>query len=117
MSFPNYQYLLENVNLTVQLSLLVSRYAFYLSAQFGSFDHYLLGLHNLALTKPCFTLKLTIFFQTINFIEKEFVSKHSDNIRELAGHANDLHQLIADNKDPSLAIYLFDEHLKKSFAA
>uniref|UniRef100_A0A1B6GR05 Ferritin n=1 Tax=Cuerna arida TaxID=1464854 RepID=A0A1B6GR05_9HEMI len=54
--------------------------------------------------------------ETINFIEKEFVGKHADRIRDLAGHANDLHQLIADNKDPSLAIYLFDEHLKKVLA-
>jgi hypothetical protein len=52
-------------------------------------------------------------FQTIDFLEKEFVSKHADTIRDLAGHANDLHQLIKGNKDPSLAIYLFDEHLKK----
>lgn len=51
--------------------------------------------------------------ETINFLETEFVSKHADSIRDIAGHANDLHQLIKDNKDPSLAIYLFDEHLKK----
>jgi len=59
--------------------------------------------------------------ETINFIEKEFVSKHADTIRDLAGHFNDLQQMITKPKnlqsgaifDPSLAIYLFDEHLKK----
>lgn len=52
--------------------------------------------------------------ETINFLESEFVSKHASSIRDLAGHANDLHQLIAGNKDPSLAIYMFDEYLKKT---
>jgi len=51
--------------------------------------------------------------ETINFLEKEFVEKHAGTIRDLAGHANDLHQLIKGNTDPSLAIYMFDEHLKK----
>lgn len=55
-------------------------------------------------------------FQTINFIEKKFVGKHSESVRALAGHTNDLHNLISHNKDPSLAIYLFDEHLQKVLA-
>lgn len=51
--------------------------------------------------------------ETINFIEKEFVGKHAESIRDLSGYANDLHKLIkGGEKDPSLAIYLFDEHLK-----
>lgn len=51
--------------------------------------------------------------ETINFIEEEFVDKHSDAIRDLSGYANDLHKLIQGGlKDPSLSVYLFDEHLK-----
>uniref|UniRef100_A0A1B6BX34 Ferritin n=1 Tax=Clastoptera arizonana TaxID=38151 RepID=A0A1B6BX34_9HEMI len=55
--------------------------------------------------------------ETINFLEKEFIHEHSENIRELSGHANDVQRLIKGGlSDPSLAIYLFDEYLQKKLA-
>lgn len=55
---------------------------------------------------------INYYFQTINYIEKKFVEKHTQTIRDLAGHTNDLINLIKGAADPSLSIYLFDEYLK-----
>jgi len=47
-----------------------------------------------------------------SFIENEFVHKHSEKIRELAGHANDLKKILSSN-DANLGLFLFDSYLKK----
>lgn len=52
--------------------------------------------------------------EVASYIENNFVHKHSDIIRELSGHTNDLKHLIANQPDPSLSLYLFDEYLQKS---
>nr|URS72993.1 ferritin heavy chain protein [Riptortus pedestris]URS72995.1 ferritin light chain protein [Riptortus pedestris]BAN20096.1 ferritin 2 heavy chain homologue [Riptortus pedestris] len=51
---------------------------------------------------------------TINFLEDKFVEKHTKQIRDLAGHVNDLSDL-TKSPDPSLAIFLFDEYLKSIY--
>jgi ferritin heavy chain len=50
--------------------------------------------------------------ETISYLEEEFVHKHADTIRTLAGHTNDLSNLIKGAADSSLSIFLFDEYLK-----
>ncbi|KAF7287531.1 hypothetical protein GWI33_005896 [Rhynchophorus ferrugineus] len=45
-------------------------------------------------------------------LEEEFMEKHRDTIRELAGHSRDLSVLLS-GPDASLALYLFDQHLQK----
>lgn len=45
-------------------------------------------------------------------LEEEFMEKHRDTIRELAGHSHDLSVLLND-QDSSLALYLFDQQLQK----
>ncbi|XP_026313941.1 ferritin, lower subunit [Hyposmocoma kahamanoa] len=49
------------------------------------------------------------------FLEEEFMEYHSNSIRDLAGHSINLKEFITTNngQDLSLALYLFDEYLKK----
>ncbi|CAH2062191.1 unnamed protein product, partial [Iphiclides podalirius] len=49
------------------------------------------------------------------YLEEEFVEKHAETIRNLAGHTADLKKFILANngQDLSLALYLFDEYLQK----
>lgn len=55
-----------------------------------------------------------ILSQVASYLENNFVHKHSDSIRKLSGYTNDLKRLIADQEDPSLSLYLFDDYLQKS---
>ncbi|XP_050438757.1 ferritin heavy polypeptide-like 17 [Adelges cooleyi] len=52
--------------------------------------------------------------EVASYIENNFVHKHSSLVRDLAGHTNDLKHLIANQPDPSLSLYLFDEYLQKT---
>ncbi|XP_025190876.1 uncharacterized protein LOC112591314 [Melanaphis sacchari] len=52
--------------------------------------------------------------EVASYFENNFVHQHSDIIRTLSGHTNDLKQLIANQPDPSLSLYLFDEYLQKT---
>uniref|UniRef100_A0A224XW27 Ferritin n=1 Tax=Panstrongylus lignarius TaxID=156445 RepID=A0A224XW27_9HEMI len=53
--------------------------------------------------------------ETLSYLEKEFVHKHSDTIRDLAGYTNDLSSMIfKEVRDPSLSVFLFDEYLQKT---
>jgi len=47
-----------------------------------------------------------------HYIEEKFFESHSECIRNLAGHSNDLKALLGD-RDASVSIFLFDEYLKK----
>ncbi|XP_014294772.1 ferritin light chain [Halyomorpha halys] len=60
--------------------------------------------------------------EVIAFVENKFVSKHTEIIRDLAGHSNDLMNLIKTSKKDSklpnqagLSIYLFDDYLKNLY--
>uniref|UniRef100_R4G347 Ferritin n=2 Tax=Rhodnius prolixus TaxID=13249 RepID=R4G347_RHOPR len=53
--------------------------------------------------------------ETLSYLEKEFVHKHSDKIRELAGYTNDLSSMLFKGvSDSSLSVFLFDEYLQKT---
>jgi ferritin heavy chain len=52
--------------------------------------------------------------EVASYLENNFVHQHSEIIRKLSGHTNDLKHLIANQPDPSLSLYLFDEYLQKS---
>nr|QED22038.1 ferritin light chain subunit [Samia ricini] len=48
------------------------------------------------------------------YLEEKFIEDHATTIRELAGFTNDLKGVIISNdKDLSLALYIFDEYLQK----
>ncbi|KAF5289474.1 hypothetical protein FQR65_LT11848 [Abscondita terminalis] len=47
-----------------------------------------------------------------SYIENEFIHKQSKTIRQLSGHVSDLNQLL-NGPDSSLALFIFDEYLKK----
>ncbi|KAL1513340.1 hypothetical protein ABEB36_002761 [Hypothenemus hampei] len=46
-------------------------------------------------------------------LEEKFMGKQKETIRKLAGHAKDLGNLLNEERDPSLALYLFDQYLQK----
>ncbi|KAM7364556.1 ferritin light chain-like isoform 2-T4 [Cochliomyia hominivorax] len=46
------------------------------------------------------------------YLEEKFLGKQAETVRKLSGYANDLAKMM-DTADPSLAVYLFDEYLKK----
>ncbi|XP_051162923.1 uncharacterized protein LOC127282608 [Leptopilina boulardi] len=48
-----------------------------------------------------------------HYLEEEFMESQADCIRKLAGHSNDLKNLLQD-RDASLSIFLFDEYLQKT---
>lgn len=48
------------------------------------------------------------------YFEEKLLADQSEVVRKLSGYANDLSKLM-NQKDPSLAIYLFDEYLSKQF--
>ncbi|XP_043469149.1 uncharacterized protein LOC122502891 [Leptopilina heterotoma] len=48
-----------------------------------------------------------------HYLEEEFMEAQADCIRKLAGHSNDLKNLLQD-RDASLSIFLFDEYLQKT---
>ncbi|CAB3261009.1 unnamed protein product [Arctia plantaginis] len=50
------------------------------------------------------------------YLEEEFIEYQAKNIRDLAGHTNDLKKFVASNngQDLSLGLYLFDEYLQKT---
>ncbi|VVC45240.1 Ferritin-like diiron domain,Ferritin-like superfamily,Ferritin-related [Cinara cedri] len=52
--------------------------------------------------------------EVASFLENNFVHQHSEIIRELSGYTNDIKQLIGNQPDPSLSLYLFDEYLQKA---
>lgn len=45
-------------------------------------------------------------------LEEEFMEKHRETIRKLAGHAKDLTSLL-NGPDASVGLYVFDEYLQK----
>ncbi|KAB0790153.1 hypothetical protein PPYR_15518 [Photinus pyralis] len=47
-----------------------------------------------------------------SYIENEFVHKHAATIRKLSGYTSDLTSLL-NGPDSSLALYIFDDYLKK----
>jgi len=47
-----------------------------------------------------------------SWIEKEFVHKHADNIRQLSGFTADLNSMLR-TQDSALSLFLFDEYLQK----
>ncbi|XP_043512769.1 uncharacterized protein LOC122530141 isoform X2 [Frieseomelitta varia] len=49
-----------------------------------------------------------------HYIEEKFLEPQADRVRDLAGYTNDLKNLLRTGDDPSVAIFLFDEYLKKS---
>ncbi|XP_011303828.1 uncharacterized protein Fer2LCH [Fopius arisanus] len=46
-----------------------------------------------------------------HYIEEKFIEDQADTVRNLAGHTNDLKNLLGD-RDASVSVYLFDEYLK-----
>lgn len=53
--------------------------------------------------------------EVAQYLEEEFIEKHAKTIRNLAGHTNDLKNfMIGKGHDLSLALYIFDEYLKKT---
>jgi len=48
-----------------------------------------------------------------SYLEEHFLHRHADSVRQLSGHANDLKRLLSENKQASLALFLFDEYLQK----
>lgn len=47
-----------------------------------------------------------------SYLEHEFMHKHRDIVRKLAGYTSDLNKIL-DGPDSSLSLYLFDEYLQK----
>lgn len=54
--------------------------------------------------------------QLSHYFEEEFIEKHADTIRNLAGHTSDLKSLLKAS-DASLSVFLFDEYLHKKLSA
>lgn len=52
--------------------------------------------------------------ETAQYFEEKFLGNQAEVVRKLSGYANDLSKLM-NQKDPSLAVYLFDEYLSKQF--
>lgn len=48
-----------------------------------------------------------------HYLEEEFMESQAQTIRNLAGHTSDLKNLLA-SKEASLALFMFDEFLKKA---
>lgn len=48
-----------------------------------------------------------------HYIEEKFFESHTKCVRDLAGYTNDLKNLLTEH-NPSVAVFLFDEFLKKS---
>ncbi|XP_012270083.1 ferritin light chain [Orussus abietinus] len=48
-----------------------------------------------------------------HYIEEQFFEKQADCVRTLAGHTNDLKDLLGD-RDASVSVYLFDDYVKKT---
>ncbi|XP_072748032.1 ferritin light chain [Anoplolepis gracilipes] len=48
-----------------------------------------------------------------HYIEEHFTESLSERVRNLAGHSNDLKNLL-DDRDPSVSVFLFDEYLKNT---
>ncbi|XP_023308693.2 soma ferritin-like [Lucilia cuprina] len=46
------------------------------------------------------------------YIEENFLSKQAETVRKLSGYTNDLAKMM-NHSDPSLAVYYFDEYLRK----
>lgn len=61
-----------------------------------------------------FTLVFSL--QLSQYFEEEFIEKHADTIRNLAGHTSDLKSLLKAS-DASLSVFLFDEYLHKKLSA
>jgi len=48
-----------------------------------------------------------------SYLEEHFLDRHADNVRKLAGYANDLKRLLSEENQSSLSLFLFDEYLQK----
>jgi hypothetical protein len=48
-----------------------------------------------------------------SYLEEHFLHRHAESVRSLAGHASDLKRLLSEDKQTSLALFLFDEYLQK----
>ncbi|XP_046384837.1 uncharacterized protein LOC124155164 [Ischnura elegans] len=51
--------------------------------------------------------------EVTSFVENNFLHKHADIIRTLAGHVSDVKKLIANPEQRSVSLFLFDEYLQK----
>jgi ferritin heavy chain len=51
--------------------------------------------------------------EVASYLENNFVHQHAEIIRDLSGHTNDLKRMLTDSTDASLALFLFDNMLKK----
>lgn len=47
-----------------------------------------------------------------HYMEEQFMENQADCVRQLAGHSNDLKNLLTE-RDASVSVFLFDEYLKK----
>lgn len=54
------------------------------------------------------------FFQTLSFLENEFVHDHSEIVRKLSGYTNDLKSLLSNPNDSNLALWFFDNYVAKA---
>lgn len=48
-----------------------------------------------------------------SYLEKNFLHRQAENVRKLAGYTNDLKNLLSENKQASLSLFMFDEYLQK----
>lgn len=48
-----------------------------------------------------------------HYLEEKFIEPQMNRVRELAGHFNDLQQMLRAD-DPAISVFMFDEFLKKS---
>jgi hypothetical protein len=48
-----------------------------------------------------------------SYLEEHFLHRQAENVRQLAGYANDLKRLLSEKQQASLSLYLFDEYLQK----
>ena len=51
--------------------------------------------------------------QVSSYLEENFLHHHAENVRKLGGYTSDLKRLLSENKQASLSLFLFDEHLQK----
>ncbi len=54
-----------------------------------------------------------LMFQTVHFIEEEFLSHYTDEIRETAGMVNVLAKIARNDNTRALGLHIFDAHLLK----
>lgn len=51
--------------------------------------------------------------EVTSYLEEHFMHSQAEKVREFSGYTNDLKRLLAEPKQSSLALFLFDEYLQK----